>query len=122
MEFRQQQTIYMQIADHIFENILAGELAPGDRLQSVREMAANIQVNPNTVVRTFSYLQDKGIIFNQRGIGFFVSDDALTKAQNLKKETFIQQYIPEFFKMMDLLNLSIKDLEKLYKQSKNGKA
>jgi len=122
MEFRQQQTIYMQIADHIFENILAGELAPGDRLQSVREMAANIQVNPNTVVRTFSYLQDKGIIFNQRGIGFFVSDDALTKAQNLKKETFIQQYIPEFFKMMDLLNLSMKDLEKLYKQSKNGKA
>ncbi|MEL6923297.1 MAG: GntR family transcriptional regulator [Bacteroidota bacterium] len=108
----------MQIADQIFENILAGELEPGDRLQSVRELAANIQVNPNTVVRTFSYLQDQGIIFNQRGIGFFVSDDALTKTRNLKKETFIQQYIPELFKMMDLLNLSMDDLKKLYESTK----
>ena len=110
----------MQIADHIFENILAGELEPGDRLQSVREFAANIQVNPNTVVRSFSYLQDEGIIFNQRGIGFFVSDDALQKTRNLKKENFIQQYVPDFFKMMDLLGLSISDLKSLYEKSKSN--
>ena len=74
MEFKDTQTIYLQIADHFCENILRKKWNPGDRIPSVREMAVNIEVNPNTVMRTFNYLQDKGIIFNKRGIGYFVSD------------------------------------------------
>ncbi len=120
MEFRKNQTIYLQIADFICENIIAGELAKGDKIQSVREMATSTQVNPNTVMRTYSYLQDLGIIFNQRGIGYFVADDALQKTKALKKEAFVKEYLPEVFKAMDLLDLDFDDLKEFYKKSKNG--
>jgi len=121
MNFTKNQTIYMQIADHVSEQILRGELQAGDKIPSVRELAATIEVNPNTVMRTFTYLQDQAIIFNKRGIGYFVSDDAFKITQNMKKEIFIQQYLPDFFKMMDLLKMDFKDLEKIYKQRSNGK-
>ena len=120
MNFTKNQTIYMQIADYLSEQILRGELKAGDKVPSVRELAATIEVNPNTVMRTFTYLQDQAIIFNKRGIGNFVSDDAFKITQKMKKETFIQQYLPDFFKMMDLLKMDFKDLEKVYKQQKNG--
>ena len=86
MEFRDKQAIYLQIADHFCENILLEKWKPGDRIPSVREMAVNMEVNPNTVMRTFTYLQDKEIIFNKRGIGYFVSEDGLKRTINLKKE------------------------------------
>lgn len=120
MEFRKNQTIYLQIADYICENIMAGQWDKGDKIQSVREMAASIQVNPNTVMRTYSHLQDLGIIFNQRGIGYFVADDALQKTKALKKETFVKDYLPEVFKTMDLLDMDFEDLKTFYKKSKNG--
>ncbi len=65
-------------------------------------------------MRTFNYLQEKGIIFNKRGIGYFVSDDGFDKTRSLKKEDFINQELPRFFKMMELLKLNISDLESLY--------
>ena len=122
MNFTKNQTIYMQIADHVSEQILRGDLQAGDKIPSVRELAATIEVNPNTVMRTFTYLQDQAIIFNKRGIGYFVSDDAFKITQKMKKEIFIQQYLPDFFKMMDLLKMDFKDLEKIYKQRSNGKS
>jgi DNA-binding transcriptional regulator YhcF (GntR family) len=120
MEFRKNQTIYLQIADYICENIIAGEWTKGDKIQSVREMATTTQVNPNTVMRTYSYLQDLGIIFNQRGIGYFVADDALQKTKAFKKEAFVKEFLPEVFKTMDLLDINFEDLEAWYKKSKNG--
>ena len=119
MEFRKSQTIYMQIADHICENIMNKKVNQGDRIESVREMASNIQVNPNTVMRTFSYLQDQGIIFNKRGIGYFVSGDAVNRIKGIKKEDFVNNYLPEVFKMMDLLGISFKELEEIYKSKSN---
>ena len=118
MEFRKKNSIFLQIADHICENILANKIQPGDRLESVREMAANVQVNPNTVMRTFSHLQDRGIIFNKRGIGNFVSDDALEKIKEMKKQEFIQNQLPEIFKMMELLDISFDELKKIHQQLK----
>ena len=120
MDFKDNQAIYLQIADLFCENILTEKWRPGDRIPSVREMAVSVEVNPNTVMRTFAYLQDKGIIYNKRGIGYFVSDDGFDKTKNLKKEDFIDHELPEFFKAMDLLNLSIEDLEKYYKKYQNG--
>lgn len=118
MEFRKNNSIYLQIADHICESILAGKVSGGDRLESVREMAANVQVNPNTVMRTFSHLQEKGIIYNKRGIGNFIADDALGKIKEMKKQEFIQNQLPELFKMMDLLNISFDELKEIHKQQK----
>ena len=121
MDFKQQKAIYMQIADYILDNILAERLQTGDRVQSVREMASTVQVNPNTVVRTYNYLQDEGIIFNQRGIGYFVSDDAYEKTRQLKKESFTKHHLPEVFKMMRLLQIDFEDLKEIYQKNQNGK-
>lgn len=113
MNFKKPKAIYMQIADYLCESILAAELKGGDRIQSVREMAAQVEVNPNTVARTFTYLQEKEIIFNKRGVGYFVAADALERTKALKKEAFINQFLPEVFKLMELLGISFEDLKKL---------
>ena len=121
MDFKRQKAIYMQIADFILENILAKEIQEGEKIQSVREMAATVQVNPNTIQRSYNYLQEQEIIVNQRGIGFFVADDALEKTQNLKKTSFISQELPPVFKMMNLLEMNFDDLQDIYKRlSANG--
>jgi DNA-binding transcriptional regulator YhcF (GntR family) len=106
----------MQIADHFCEQILLEKWKAGDRIPSVREMAVSIEVNPNTVMRTFNYLQEQGIIFNKRGIGYFVADDGFEKTKALKKKDFITQELPAFFKAMSLLNLSIEDIKQYYQQ------
>jgi len=118
MEFRDDQAIYLQIADLFCENILLEKWNPGDRIPSVREMAVNIEVNPNTVMRTFNYLQDKGIIYNKRGIGYFVADDGREKTKALRTEDFVTQELPKLFKALDLLNLSFDDLTRYYQQYK----
>ena len=120
MDFKNTKTIYVQIADHIMENILAEKLMPGEKIQSVREMAANIQVNPNTVMRTYSYLQEQDIIYNKRGIGYFVADDAAQKTKKLRREEFINQFLPEVFKTMKLLDIDFDELQTIFKRLVNG--
>ncbi len=120
MDFKKSQTIYMQIADFITENILSEKIKAGDKIQSVREMAASIQVNPNTVMRTYSYLQEQEIIYNKRGIGYFVADDAAQKMKALRKEEFVKQDLPALFKNMDLLEIGFEELEQIYKSRQNG--
>ena len=120
MEFRDDQPIYMQIADHFCENILLEKWKEGDRIPSVREMAVNIEVNPNTVMRTFNYLQEKGIIYNKRGIGYFVSEDGFEKTRALRKEDFVKRELPRFFKAMRLLRLTMEDIVNYFQQHANN--
>jgi GntR family transcriptional regulator len=121
MEFGDSNAIYLQIADQLTENILMKRWNSGDRIPSVRELAVSIEVNPNTVMRTFNYLQEKGIIYNKRGIGYFVSDDGFEKTKALKKENFISQELPRFFREMRLLNLTMEDLRNFYNQYAESK-
>ena len=114
MDFSQNQAIYLQIADHICENILNGAWEEKDRLPSIRELSVSIEVNPNTAMRSYSYLQDMGIIYNQRGIGYFVAENAHEKTRELKKRNFVNRELPLIMKTMDLLNLSFADLKTLY--------
>jgi DNA-binding transcriptional regulator YhcF (GntR family) len=116
MEFRDDQAIYLQIADTFCENILLRKWKALDRIPSVRDVAVEIEVNPNTVVRTYIYLQEKGIIFNKRGVGYFVSEDGVEKTIALLKEKFIYQELPRFFKTMRLLNLSLDDMRAYYQE------
>ena len=116
MEFRHDQAIYLQIADHLSERILSGSWTPGERIPSIRELAETIEVNPNTVMRSYGYLQELGIIYNQRGIGYFVADDAYDKTLELKKRSFVRRELPRLFRTMDLLHLSCDDLKKLRAQ------
>jgi len=119
MEFKKNQTIYLQIADFICENILTHKWPVEEKISSVRELASMIEVNPNTVMRTFSHLQEMGVIYNKRGIGYFVASGAPKKIQDMQKQEFIKEVLPEVFKKMDLLKLDFKELEKIY-HSSNG--
>ena len=120
MEFGNDKAIYLQITDHFCENILLEKWKAGDRIPSVREIAVNIEVNPNTVMRTFTYLQDKGIIFNKRGIGYFVAEDGLEKTKALRKEDFVSHELPRFFKAMSLLNFTMEDVNTSYNKYVNA--
>ncbi len=100
MEFDSNKSIYLQICDTICENILSGELAPDSRIPSVREYGADIGVNPNTVMRSYEKLTSEGIIYNRRGIGYFISPDA--------KEIVLQSHrneLPKIIKRMKLLGI-----------------
>jgi DNA-binding transcriptional regulator YhcF (GntR family) len=116
MEFRDSQAIYLQIAEHFCENILLRKWKEGDRIPSVREIAISIEVNPNTVMRTYNYLQEKGIIFNKRGIGYFVGHNGFEKTRILRKEEFVSHELPRFFKTLNLLNLTMEDVNSYHRE------
>jgi GntR family transcriptional regulator len=118
MEFRQNQAIYLQIADMVCENVLSGAWKPGDRVPSIRELAESIAVNPNTVVRTYASLQENGIIHNQRGIGYFVSPNARAITRDLQKKRFLGRELPRIFRTMELLDIGFDELQKLYTEAK----
>ena len=119
MDFKDNKAIYLQIADIFCENILLKKWNEGERIPSVRETAVNIEVNPNTVMRTFNFLQDMEIIYNKRGIGYFVSDDAFDKTLSFKKENFLKHELPSMFKAMDLLNINFDELKEYYNAHNN---
>lgn len=112
MEFDPNKPIYLQICDNICEQILSGSLAPEDRILSVREFGASIGVNPNTVARSYEKLTDAGVIYNKRGIGYFVSADALKAVQAQAREDFLQNEVPAFLKKMALLGIEPSEIFK----------
>lgn len=114
MEFRDNQAIYLQIADLMCENVLAGVWRPGDRIPSIRELAESIQVNPNTVMRTYGFMETQGIIHNQRGIGFFLAEGAYETTRDLMRKSFVSRDLPQVFKTMDLLRMDFGELQGLY--------
>ena len=122
MEFRDNQAIYMQIADLMCDNVLSGAWTPGARIPSIRETAEASQVNPNTVMRTYSHLEDRGIIRNQRGVGFFLSDNAFSITRALKKETFETRDLPRMFRVMDLLRIGFDELRGIYDTYRTAEA
>ncbi len=114
MNFRNDKAIYLQLADYFYENILTHSFKPDERIPSVRDLAIDTEVNPNTVMRTYKHLQDNNIIYNKRGIGYFVSDDAYKITHEMKKEEFINEQLPEFFKTLSYLNIKFSEIEQLY--------
>lgn len=121
MDFSGNKPIYLQIADLIMQSILTGEIDEGERISSVRDFATEIEVNPNTVMRAYQYLQDEEIIFNKRGIGFFVAKKARVKSSQLTKNYFVENHLPEFFKVMDLLGMQFSEVEELYNKRRKTK-
>ena len=110
MEFNSNRSIYLQICDVIYEQILSGELKADERIASVREYGAEIGVNPNTVMRSYEKLTNEGIIYNRRGIGYFICPDAKEIVQKGQQKEFIEKELPEFIKRAELLGLDLKSL------------
>lgn len=105
MNFNTDKPIYLQIVDVICDRILSGELKGGDRIPSVREYGADIGVNPNTMMRSYEKLTADGIIFNKRGIGYFVADDARDTVLAAQRKEFMEKDVPAILQRMRLLGL-----------------
>ena len=119
MNFKENKAIYFQIAERICDLILLGEYREEERIPSVREYAAIVEVNFNTVMRSFDHLQASGIIFNKRGIGYFVSSGACKKIHALRKEYFLQNEINDFFRQLYLLEIPMDEIAEMYKNYSN---
>lgn len=110
MEFNSNKSIYLQICDNICEKILSGELQPEARIPSVREYGAEIGVNPNTVMRSYEKLTGEGIIYNKRGIGYFISPDALETVLATQRKDFLENELPQILRRMKLLGIDPKEV------------
>jgi DNA-binding transcriptional regulator YhcF (GntR family) len=118
MQFRDNSSIYLQIADYICEKILLKQWNVEERIPSVRELAMQLEVNPNTVMRTYEFLQQQNIIYNQRGIGYFVATDAIKNATQYRKTEFMDNDLPALFRNMYMLGMEIEELKPRYEKYK----
>lgn len=112
------QAIYLQIVDYVCEKVLLQEWKPGDKIPSVRELAIQMEVNPNTVARTYEFLKQQDIIYDKRGIGYFISAKAVKNTRNYRKLEFTNKEMPVVFRIMFMLGLELDDLKIQYEQFK----
>ena len=115
MEFIDKKAIYLQIAEFVCDKILLEEYTENDKIPSIRELAVQVEVNPNTVQRSYEYLQQNEIIITQRGRGYFVNENAKKVIKKLRREAFLENDLPQFFKNIYLLEIDISEIELRYK-------
>jgi len=116
MDFKDNEPIYLQIAAAVSENILTGKWPAGEKITSIRDLAVELEVNPNTVNRAYELLQNQEVIINKRGMGLFVAQDGAAKIKVIRRERFMQQELPEFFRNILLLEVPFDDLQHLFEQ------
>lgn len=115
MDFKENKAIYLQIAERICDEILLDKYKEEERIPSVREYGAMVEVNFNTVMRTFDYLQSQEIIYNKRGIGYFVSPNAKSRILNVRKASFMKEELYDFFKQIYTLKIPMNEIMEMYK-------
>ncbi|MGE4584580.1 MAG: GntR family transcriptional regulator [Sphaerochaeta sp.] len=111
MQFNALSPIYLQIAEYIHDLILSRVWEDGQRIPSVRDMAMELEVNPNTVIRTYAMLQEEGTLENQRGIGYFTAKDARSLVLKMRREHFIKKELPLLFARLETLGLTLEDVQ-----------
>ena len=110
MIFSNDTPIYIQMADRLCDEILSGVYKDDDRIPSVREYAVLLEVNTNTAVKAYDQRARDGIIYNKRGLGYFVTAGASREIKKARKREFMKQTLPELFRQMRLLDISIDDV------------
>ena len=116
MDFKNYKAIYLQTADIICDEILLGTYGEEERIPSVREYASVVEVNANTAMRAFDYLQSLQVIYNKRGIGYFVAVGAKGAILKLRKEMFLKDELEYFFKQLCSMNVSVVELSAMYNE------
>ncbi len=114
MNFKDNKAIYLQIADRIGDQILAGTLVPDGKVPSVRELAAEIEVNANTVARTYDHLQHIGIIYTKRGLGYFVCPEAKDTIISRRREQLMQGEMDYFLGQLKAVGITPAELQQFY--------
>ena len=119
MTFTNDKAIYLQIVDRLCDEILSGKYQDDDRIPSVREYAVLLEVNTNTAVKAYEQLAREEVIYNKRGLGYFVTKGAKKQILKARKKDFMKERLPELFRQMRLLDISIDDVTEAYKGLKN---
>ncbi len=111
MNFSNDKAIYIQIAERLCDEILAGKYKEDERIPSVREYAVLLEVNANTTVKSYDLLAGEGVIYNKRGLGYFVSAGAKKQIKKARKQEFMKERLPELARQMALLDISIDEVK-----------
>lgn len=119
MTFTNDKPIYIQMADRLCDEILSGVYQDDDRIPSVREYAVLLEVNTNTAVKAYEQLAREEVIYNKRGLGYFVTKGAKKQILKERKKAFMKERLPELFRQMQLLDISMDDVTEAYKSSQN---
>lgn len=112
MNFDEHKPIYLQISDHIREKVINDEYQEEGRIPSIRELGALLGVNPNTVMRSFDYLKSMEIIYDKRGVGFFIASGAKKKIKKMYKDEFYENELPDIIKKIKILDIDLDELIK----------
>ena len=115
MQFDNTQPIWAQIYELLLTHIADGEWCEEERVASVRELGATLAVNPNTVMRAYERATDEQLIYNRRGIGYFVSVGARERAATLLRERFEREQLPSIFRSMQRVGITAEEFVLLYK-------
>jgi GntR family transcriptional regulator len=102
--------IYLQLKERVIGMLLDGVLKPGDALPSVRQVAADFQLNPITVSRAYQELVDETLVEKRRGLGMYVTDGAPEKLLASERERFLQEEWPAMLARIERLGLKLTDL------------
>lgn len=114
MNFTNEKAIYVQIADRLCDEILTGKYNDDERIPSVREYAVLLEVNTNTTVKSYDLLASAGIIYNKRGLGYFVTQGAKEQIMQERRKEFMEQKLPELFRNMRMLEIDISEVDKAW--------
>ncbi len=120
MTFNNDKAIYIQMADRLCDDILAGTYSDDDRVPSVREYAVSLEVNTNTAVKAYDQLARDGIIYNRRGLGYFVTPGARDSIMRARRKAFLDTTLPSLFRDMRLLGIGINDIVKEWNTRSGG--
>ena len=110
MMFTNDKPIFQQMADRLCDEILARTYQDDERIPSVREYAVMLEVNTNTAVKAYEQLSRENIIYNKRGLGYYVTTGAREQILKQRRKAFLEQQLPELFRQMNLLGLGIEDV------------
>ena len=116
MEFKENPAIYLQIAEYVCEQILLKKWKLGDKIISIRDLAISMEVNPNTVQRAYDFLQQRDIITNKRGVGYFIEADAMDRILTFRREQFMENELPVFMRNIYLLKIDFKEIKTLFEK------
>ena len=114
MIFSNDKPIYIQMADRLMDEILSGKYQDDDRIPSVREYSVLLEVNTNTAVKAYEQLAREEIIYNKRGLGYFVTPGAKNQILKARKQDFMKERLPELFRQMQLLGITLEDVKNAY--------
>ena len=120
MTFNNDKAIYIQMAVRLCDDILAGTYSDDDRVPSVREYAVSLEVNTNTAVKAYDQLARDGIIYNRRGLGYFVTPGARDSIMQARRKAFLDTTLPSLFRDMRLLGIGIDDIVREWNTRSGG--